>query len=185
MIEFDRSITWQDLEARLAATTNPRHRRMLQALIDHGKAEAAGDVDAILATVGPDPRYRVWVGGRDIGPKGRDAVRRFYEDFVGSGSGFFESRKVRIVVDDDTIVTENEMRSLVPGSVAQARGYAIDDLSGHYVVTNRTVVLWPFDESGVLVGEDAYTTSDHTDIRRVPDFELPADYLAMLERDVR
>jgi hypothetical protein len=58
------------------------------------------------------------------------------------------------VVDDDTIVTENAMRGIVAGQLAQ-RGYTIDDLDGHYLVTNRTVILWVFDESCALVGEAA------------------------------
>ena len=50
MADWDQSVTWQDLEARLEATTNPRHRQMLQVVIDHGKAEAVGDVDALMAS---------------------------------------------------------------------------------------------------------------------------------------
>jgi hypothetical protein len=179
--DWDLSVTWQDLEARLATTTNPRHRTMLQVVIDHGKAEAAGDVDALVASLSAEPEYRFWSQGRDVGPKGRDEIRAFYEGFVASGAGFFQSRKVRIVVDDDTIVTENAMRGIVPGQLARARGYTIDDVDGHYLVTNRTVILWVFDESCALVGEDSYASSDLTDIERVPDDELPAAYLAMLK----
>jgi hypothetical protein len=181
MADWDQSVTWQDLEARLETTTNPRHRQMLQVVIDHGKAEAVGDVDALLDSLSAEPQYRLWSQGRDVGPKGRDEIRTFYEDFVASGSGFFESRKVRIVVDDDAIVTENVMRGIVPGTVAQRRGYAIDDVDGHYVVTNRTVIFWSFDEEGALVGEDSYASSDITDIQRVPDDALPPEYRAMLD----
>ncbi len=181
MVEFDQGVTWQDLEARLAVTTNPRHRQMLQVVIDHGKAEAAGDVDALIASLSADPEYRFWSHGRDVGPKGRDEIRAFYDEFVASGAGFFESRKIRIVVDDDTIVTENAMRGIVPGNLARARGYAVDDIDGHYLVTNRTVILWVFDESCSLVGEDSYASSDINDIQRVPDDELPDVYLAMLD----
>lgn len=181
MVDWDQSVTWQDLEARLATTTNPRHRTMLQVVIDHGKAEATGDVDALIASLSADPEYRFWSQGRDVGPKGRNEIRAFYEAFVASGAGFFESRKVRIVVDDDTVVTENAMRGIVSGDLARARGYTIDDVDGHYLVTNRTVILWVFDESSALVGEDSYASSDITDIQRVPDDELPAEYLAMLD----
>jgi hypothetical protein len=181
MADWDQTVTWQDLEARLEVTTNPRHRQMLQVVIDHGKAEAVGDVDALIASLSADPQYRLWSQGRDVGPKGRDEIRAFYDEFVASGGGFFESRKVRIVVDDDTIVTENAMRGIIPGTLAQARGYAIDDIDGHYLVTHRTVIFWPFDESGALVGEDAYASSDSSDIQRVPDEELPEEYRAMLD----
>ena len=63
----------------------------------------------------------------------------------------------------------------------RGRGYAIDDVDGHYLVTHRTVIFWPFDESGALVGEDAYASSDSSDIQRVPDEELPPEYRAMLD----
>ena len=180
-MEFDQSITWQALEERLARTTNPRHRQMLQTVIDHAKAESSGDVDGLMATLGDDPQYHFWSGGNDWGPKGYDGVRAFYEDFVASGAGFFESRKPRIVVDDDNVVTESVMRGIVPGAIAQQRGYDIPDVNGHYIVTARTAIFWPFDEAGTLIGEDSYGSSDVTDFQRVPDDELPAEYVAMLE----
>ncbi len=181
MGDWDQSVTWRDVEARIEVTTNPRHRQMLQVVADHGKAESVGDVDALMASLVADPQYRLWSQGRDVGPKGRDEIRAFYDTFVSSGAGFFESRKARIVVDDDTVVTENVMRGIVPGTVAQARGYAIDDIDGHYLVTNRTVIFWPFDDTGALVGEESYASSDINDIQRVPDDELPDEYRAMLD----
>ena len=180
-MDFDQRISWKRLEERLARTTDPRHRKMLQTVIDHAAAETRGDVDALMATLVDDPNYHFWSGGRDWGPKGREAVRAFYDDFVASGAGFFESDKVRIVVDDDTVVTESSMRGIVPGPVAQARGHAIDDINGHYLVTARTAIFWPFDENGVLIGEDSYGSSDVADCHRVPDDELPAEYVAMLD----
>ena len=33
-MDIDQSVTWRDLEARLATTTNPRHRQMLQVVIE-------------------------------------------------------------------------------------------------------------------------------------------------------
>jgi len=180
MLNFDLSITWRELEKRLECTTSPRHRRMLQTVIDHGKAEAGASVDGLMATLCADPEYHFWSGGRDVGPKGRAAVRAFYENFVAGGEGFFESRKSRIVVDDDTVVTETELRQLVPGSVAARRGYAIPDPGGHYLVFARTVILWPFNEAGDLVGEDSYGSSDTSAFEQIPHDELPAQYLAML-----
>jgi hypothetical protein len=182
MLAFDQTITWQQLQERLDRTTSPRQRRMLQTVIDHAKAEAAGDVDGLMATLSADPRYHFWSGGQDWGPKGRTAVRGFYENFVAGGEGFFESRKSRIVVDDHTVVTETELRQLVPGAVAAKRGYAIPDADGHYLVFARTVILWPFNEAGELVGEDSYGSSDTSVFEQVPYSELPAGYLAMLRQ---
>jgi hypothetical protein len=181
MVDIDQSITWRALEARLATTTNPRHRQMLQTVIDHAKFESAGDVDGLMSTLNADPQYHFWSGGKDWGPKGRDGVRQYYEGFVASGAGFFESEKTRIVVDDDSVVTESFMRQLVPGSVAIARGYKVPDPDAHYIVYARTVILWPFNEAGELIGEDSYGGNDTSVFELVPDDELPADYVAMLE----
>jgi hypothetical protein len=180
-VDFDQSLSWQALEERLARTTDPRHRTMLETVIRHAKAEANGDVDGLMATVSEDPQYHFWSGGRDWGPKGRSAVRAFYDDLVASGAGFFESPKPRIVVDDDNVVTESVMRGIVPGVVARARGCDVPDLDGHYLVTARTAIFWPFDAACELIGEDSYGSSDTTDFVRVPDHELPAAYLSMLE----
>jgi hypothetical protein len=182
MLTFDQSITWQELHKRLERTTSPRQRRMLQTVIDHAKAEAGGDVDGLMATLNADPRYHFWSGGQDWGPKGQAAVRGFYEDFVAGGEGFFESRKARIVVDDDTVVTECELRQLVPGAVAARRGYPIPDPGGHYLVFARTVILWPFNEAGELTGEDSYGSSDTSVFEQVPYSELPSEYVAMLRQ---
>jgi hypothetical protein len=179
-VDFDQSLSWQNLEVRLARTTDPRHRKMIETVIAHAKAESYGDVDGLMATLSDDPQYHFWSGGNDWGPKGRDAVRAFYEDFVASGAGFFESVKVRVVVDDDTVVTESAMRGIVPGAVARARGCDVPDLDGHYYVTARTAIFWPFDAAGELIGEDSYGSSDPRVCERVPDDELPAEYVAML-----
>ena len=181
MLDFDTSLTWRDLEDRLTTTTNPRHRTMLQTVIDHAKAEVAASLDGLMATLNDDPQYHFWSGGQDWGPKGRTAVRDYYASFVASGAGFFESRKPRIVVDDHNVVTECVMRQLVPGSIAQQRGYQIPDPDGHYIVYARTTIFWPFNEAGELTGEDSYGSSDISVFEQVPFEELPADYLAMLE----
>jgi hypothetical protein len=181
MFQFDQSVSWRQLEERLAETTNPRHRRMLETVIAHARAEADGDVDGLMGTLVADPQYHFWRDAKDWGPKGAAGVRSFYETFVASGAGFFESYKPRIVVDDDHVVTESVMRGIVPGAVARQRGCNVPDVDGHYVVTARTVIFWPFNEAAELIGEDSYGSSDATDFQRVPDEELPEAYVAMLD----
>jgi len=180
MIEFDQSITWRELEARLATTTNARHRAMIENVIEHGKAECAFSVDRLMATLSDEPAYHFWNAGTDWGPKGRDAIRAYYEGFVASGAAFFESYKPRIVVDDDNIVTENILRQLVPGSVALQRGLDVPDPDGHYIVSARVVNFWKFNAACQLEGEDAYASADAV-FEQVPDDELPDAYVQMLE----
>ena len=140
-MQLVQSTMWQAIEERLAITTNPRHRAMLEVVIADAQAEADRSVERLMATLVDDPQYHFWVGGRDVGPKGRTAVVAYYEQFVGSGGAVFESPKDRVVVDDHNVVSEAEVRNVVPGSVAKRRGYRVPDETGHYVVWFRNVVF--------------------------------------------
>jgi hypothetical protein len=183
VLQFDQSIGWEALEKRLAETESPRQRRLIQVVIDHARAEAVGDIDGLMATLVAEPEYHFWGSGGDRGPKGAAGVRAYYEDYVSSGAAILESRKDRIAVDDSTIIHEGVISTLVSWDIAKARGYAIPEERGHYLVRMRSVILWSFDEAGLALGEDAYTTIQPGDFVAVPDDELPpvyVDYLASI-----
>lgn len=181
MLAFDQAAVWRDLEARRDESKRERHRQLLQVVIDHGRAEVARDLDAVMATLVAEPRFHIWVGGRDVGPKGQDAVRSYYEAFFSGGGAVFASPKERIVVDDRTIAHEGPVLNLVSGAIAKRRGYLVPDDTGHHLVRFRNVVLWSFDDAGLALGEDSYTTIDPSDFEPVPDADLPAAYRAYLD----
>jgi len=180
-VTFDQAKMWQALEERLVATENPRHRQMLGVVIEHAKAEADRSVDRLMATLTDDPQYHFWVRGRDVGPKGFDAVRQYYEYFAAGGGAVFESPKDRVVVDDHHVVSEAEVLNYVPGRVAKARGYSVPDDSGHYLVRFRNVVFFEFAEDPThALCEDSYTQIDPDAWERVSDDDLPNVYVAYL-----
>jgi hypothetical protein len=186
VLQFDQSVCWRELEAYQATRTSPRHKQLLQTVIDHTKAEVNRSLDGLMATLVPEPEYHFWVkSGEDVGPKGYDAVRNYYEAFVLGGGAIFESIKLRIVVDDDTVAHEGVMRNLVSGSIAKNRGYSVPDEHGHYLVGFRNVVWWSMNADGLAYGEDSYTVIHPDHWERVPDQDLPAcyvDYLAEIGR---
>src|SRR5437899_1845397 len=77
-MEFDANKGWHIVQERLDRTTNPRHRKLLEVLRDHLKAEATSDFDLLLSTLAPDPEYKFWVSGNGFGagPKGVLGPRR-------------------------------------------------------------------------------------------------------------
>jgi hypothetical protein len=177
----DQSQMWTALEDRLAVTENPRHRQMLEVVIEHARAEADRSVERLMATLVDDPQYHFWVGGRDVGPKGADGVRTYYASFVAGGGAVFESPKDRIVVDDHNVVSEAEVVNVVSGAIAKARGYHVPDETGHYLVRFRNVVFFEFaDDPTRALGEDSYTTMDPEAYERIPDEDLPPEYLEYL-----
>jgi hypothetical protein len=179
---FDQAKMWHALEERLATTESPRQRQMLTVVIEHAKAEADRSVERLMATLIDDPQYHFWVRGRDVGPKGHDAVRKYYEYFATSGGAVFESPKDRVVVDDHHVVTEAEVRNYVPGRVAKARGYTVPDEIGHYLVRFRNVVFFEFaDDPTRALCEDSYSQIDPDAWERVSGDDLPRAYVAYLE----
>jgi hypothetical protein len=125
------------------------------------KAEMAGDVDGLLATLNEHPEYHAY-GSDEPGasPVGREAVRAFYDGFIASGAGQLQLDIDRLVVDKECILTEGVMRIAYPGRTLQAMGIQVDDANAYYMYEARMATLWPFDERGLAKGEDTYTGGD-------------------------
>ena len=154
---IDQTRTWAAVEARLATETDPTLRRNLELLLAHMKAESAGDLDGLLATLADDASYHAYGAPPEASPQGKAAVRRFYEDFIASGATRLQFDVERLVVDKHCILTEGLMRMAYPGSTLAARGVPVDDPDAYYLYEARMATLWPFDDDGMIVGEDTYT----------------------------
>ncbi len=187
MLDFDQSLGWKALEERLAVTDNPRHRKLIQTVIDHAKAESVGDLEGLMDTLIAEPQYHFWGPRGDSGPKGQEGVRGYYQAYVNSGAAILQSPKERIIVDDVSICHEGVISTLLSWDLAKARGYAIPEDRGHYIVHMRVVILWSFDEDGRAFGEDSYGIINPQDFEPVADEDLPAvyvDYLASIGASV-
>jgi hypothetical protein len=161
MALIDPTVTFRKVEERLETETDPVLRRNLDTLLTHMKAEMAGDVDGLLATLNDNPRYHAY-GSDDASssPVGRDGVREFYDRFIASGAGQLQLDIDRLVVDKECILTEGVMRIAYPGRTLRAMGVEVDDDDAYYMYETRMATLWPFDENGLARGEDTYTGAD-------------------------
>ena len=169
----------KDMQERLDRTENPRHRKMLQTVRDHLAAEVAGSLDALMATLVPDPEYHLWGNGVDGGPKSAGAVRAYYASLVEDKRGVLEFDIDRIVCDDDTVVTEGWYRALNRGAVARKLGFVVDDDEADYLVTRRIVLFWPFNQAGEMLGEDGIGSVDPLCARKLDPSEPPEVYPAL------
>jgi hypothetical protein len=190
-MQFDHELGIRQMAQKVARTQDTRHRRMLEVVLDHMVAENEGDIDRIMASISPRASYHVWSTPDDIGCKGYDGVRQYYEGFFALKGHFFENDIQRIAVDDDCVVTEAVMRMIKPGSILAGDAYGpgtgpMDpgelgawDPSAHYLFENRVVIIWPFDENLMLIGEDAYSGGARA-ARQLSDDELPPAYLKLM-----
>jgi hypothetical protein len=161
MALIDQNLTWKKVEERLAVETDPVLRRNLEMLLQHMKAEAVLDMEALMATVSERAHYHSYTGDPGApSPEGKAAVQQFYENFAASGAGKLHLDIDRLVVDRDCILTEGVMRMAYPGRTLAAMGIAVDDPAADYLFETRMAIVWPIDEDGLFLGEDAYTESD-------------------------
>lgn len=153
--------SWTALEERLARESDPVLRRNLEIVIRHSKAEARGDLDALMDTLTDDPAYRLGKpGAPGMRPRGRDEVRAFYADFIASGATRLEHDVDRLAVDRDCVLTDGLMRMAYPGRTLIALGIEVDDPDAHYLYETRMAIVWPIDEDGRIIGEESYTDRD-------------------------
>jgi len=160
MTLIDQALTWKAVEERLAVETDAVVRRNLEVVLEHMRAEAALDVDRLMATVNDDPHYHFRNGPARGEFHGRDAVRAFYEGFAASGATKLQVDTYRLVADRYCIITEGVQRIAFPAATLAMRGITVDDPSADYLFEAWSVTIWPFDEDGKLIGEDAYYGGD-------------------------
>jgi len=123
-------------------------------------AEAALDIDRLMATVSDDPHYHFHNGPARGEFRGRAAVQAFYEAFAASGATKLQVDTSRIVADRSCVITEGVQRIAFPAATLALRGIVVDDPSAEYLFEAWCVTIWPFDDEGKLIGEDAYYGGD-------------------------
>lgn len=174
-IDADRP-SWKILVDAVAAATDPLVRRNTEVVLRHVAAEVAGDVDALMSTLVSEPVYRVWGASTSTGPVGAAEVRAHYQRMIKDGKNRLEYVVERVVADDRCVVTEGEFRFAYLGASLTAAyteaGESVEP-SAWYYVAYRCVVLWPFDGSGLLTGEEIYAGEAPRALRRLDDGEMP------------
>jgi hypothetical protein len=158
MLVIDPYRTWLTLSERLKTERNPFHRAQLEKIIYHMKGEARGAVDQILTTVSPKATYISY--DKPEGPPrvftGHTEIREFYRQLLDTVSVDVEFFVERLVVDDYCVVTEGPSKSAMKGTTLHRLGVKVIEPDAFYLSEGRTLVLWPFDQDGMILGEYIY-----------------------------
>lgn len=157
---IDRTKTWQKVEERLGVEDDPMVRQRLEVVLEHMRAEASDDMDTLMATVSPKAHYHAYGGPPESSPKGKAAVREFYEGLIAGGASRLQFDVDRLVADRDCVVTEGVMRMAWPAATLGALGIEVDDALADYVYETRMAIFWMFDADGLVAAEDSYTGGD-------------------------
>ncbi|QKT07066.1 hypothetical protein HUN08_07540 [Gordonia sp. X0973] len=177
MVNINQESLCEFIRTRLEATTNERHRTMLERMLEHAHHEHQGNLEGLMGTLGPATDYHFWELSGDVGPKGLDGVRGYYSHLVESNAHILEFDCQRMLVDDDCIVIEGVLTMIQPGAflAENPMAAAFADPEKNYLLQMRNVIFWPYDENLYIIGEDSYTGGP-MEIRELADDELPQAY---------
>lgn len=178
MTIIDQSLTYVDIGEKMAATTNPRHKLMLERLYQHSRGEVEEDLEAVMATLAPYPIYKIQTQGPEMNPQGTENVRRFYiEQIFGKGRHVLESTKDRIIVADDAIITEGKAKIVMWGRDLIEQGNpAADDPEGVYLLAYNSLIIWPYDEECRIIGEESWAYYPPNCVTRIDPAEAPEGF---------
>lgn len=163
---------WQPLIDARDAAADPATRHALDLVARHVVAEVAGDIQRVLATLVPDPVYRIWGASSSAGPVGAAEVRKFYDDLVGSGKNRLDYVLTRVVADRTAVVTEGAFHHVYDGSSLAGKVTAGVQPGSWYHVAYQALVVWPVSEDGLLLGEEIYAGEPPRVVRRIEPTEL-------------
>jgi hypothetical protein len=151
---------WTLMVARMANEPDALIKAHMQTVIDHARYEAAADFDSLMATVSPQASYHSYSGDPAAdaanSPQGKDGVAAYYRMIVESGLHHIEHKTDRIIADREHILEEGVIKMAYPGAVLQMMGNAAADAEKLYVYQSRLVIIWGFDEDGLVKYEDSY-----------------------------
>ncbi|VWD40621.1 hypothetical protein BLA18112_06746 [Burkholderia lata] len=91
------------------------------------RAEALGDLDALMATVSPLAAYTSFNSGPDApdSPRSRDEVAKYYGGIVAANCHPIEHDLDRIVADRNNVTIEGTLRIAYPDAALRAMGYTL------------------------------------------------------------
>ncbi len=152
---------WEMLERRLAEETDPATRRNLETIVKHSQSEALPDFEALMATVSERAHYHSFATDDPThSPRGKDGVAAYYKMIVETGCHLIEHHVDRVIADRNCATTEGVIRIAYPHDILRAMGYDVSDVSSHYMFESRLMIVWEFDEEGLVLCEDSYSGQD-------------------------
>ena len=160
MSRFDITETNIAVRRLIETTENPRHRYLLQAYDRHRNLEMAGRYEEIFApemTV-DEPVYHFNMLGKSFTLNGAKEVQGVYREWTETAQCVFYAENEKLAVSDEMIVSRSVLYQQTLGSVLSAEGAPVDP-DAMYLVKSAEHMIWPYDDSGRLIGEDVWEST--------------------------
>ena len=147
------------VEKALQQTDNPRHRYLLQVYLRHRYLESAGRWEEILEpglTV-DEPHYRFSLAGRPpFELHGKDQVGALYKHWTDTDQAVFYVSDEQVAVGDHIVMGRGISWQQTLGSEIPADAGIDADPEAMYLSKSAIAMIWPYDDHGLLLGEDVW-----------------------------
>ncbi len=176
------------VEKQIDSLENPHHRKILKNYRRHALLEVSGRYQEILSpdmTV-EEPVYRLFENGQSIVLDGMQQVKPSIRRSPRR-TPFHVDRDSKFSVSDHGFSGETLFSQFVPGRIlgdgvfgavhageasADKDSAGTIDPDGWYLVRRTLAFVWPYDETGRLVGEHVYEDSASKVVTRVDPSEV-------------
>jgi hypothetical protein len=180
MTKKDIAITISAADRLLETTTDPLHRQILENYRRHAILEICGEWKDIFVpdmTVEYPIYYYNVTGFAGDKAEGPEKVQSIYRMLAESGSSVQLVEDERLMVSDWGFCSEAVFNSYYRGYTLNEVGVPVDDPEGYFIMRQKYVMLWPYDERGRMIGEQVYENRAFYELTQIPeeDFLTLAD----------
>jgi hypothetical protein len=171
----DIAVTISAADRLLETTTNPLHRQILENYRRHAILEVCGEWQDIFVpemTVEYPLYYFNVTGFAGYKAEGPEEVQAIYRMLAESGGGVQVVEDERLMVSDWGFASEATFNSYYRGSTLIAVGITVDDADGYFIMRQKYVMLWPYDERGRMIGEQVYENKAFYQLIQIPQEEF-------------
>ena len=175
MPKKDIAVTISAADRLLETTTNPLHRQILENYRRHAILEVCGyweDIFLPSMTV-EEPIYYFNVRGFSGNKaEGATEVQKIYKHLAESSGAVMVVENERLMVADWGFASEADFDTYYRGYTLIQDGIKVDNPDGYYVLRQRYVMLWPYDERGRMIGEQVYENPSFYELREIGEDEF-------------
>ena len=172
MPKKDIAVTISAADRLLETTTNPLHRQILENYRRHAILEVCGEWEDIFVpemTVEHPVYYFNVTGFEGNKAEGPEEVQAIYRTLAETQTGVQVVEDERLMVSDWGFASDSTFNTYYRGFNLIEVGIQVDDPDGYFIMRQKYVMIWPYDERGRMIGEQVYENKAFYELIQIPE----------------
>ncbi|MEV2236086.1 hypothetical protein AB0H69_47115 [Streptomyces phaeochromogenes] len=184
MSKKDIAVTISAADRMLELTKNPLHRQILENYRRHAILEVCGQWEGIFEpemTVEHPVYYYNVTGFAGYKAEGMEEVQAIYRSLAETQTGVQVVEDERLMVSDWGFASDAIFNTYYRGFNLIDVGVRVEDPDGYFIMRQKYVMLWPYDERGRMIGEQVYENKAFYELIQIPE----GDFLTVEDAQAR